>query len=300
VEGDAPQPQPGPGEILVRVFAAGVTPSELGWYSTTNTRSGTPRTGAIPGHEFSGVVAAVGEGADGFAPGQEVYGMNDWFADGAVADYCVTVPESVAEKPVRLTHVEAATVPIGALSAWQGLFDRARLQPGERVLVHGGAGAVGMFAVQLARRHGAHVIATVSAHNREFVTQLGAAQVLDYRAQRFDEVLRGIDVVFDTAGGETLQRSARVLKPGGRLVTIASGDKGHPGFFLVEANRAQLEKIGALLEARELQPYVDVVVPLFEAPAAFTGKLSATRGRGRIAVDIAAAAAVSAESAGLL
>src|SRR3954471_16054630 len=151
VEGTAPQPQPGPGELLIQVYAVGVTPTELSWYPTSHSKTGEKRIGAVPGHEFSGVIAATGKDVDSFKTGQEVYGMNDWYSDGAMAEYCITMPSSVAAKPPRLTHVEAASVPIGALTAWQGLFDRARLQPEERVLVHGGAGGVGVFAIQLAR-----------------------------------------------------------------------------------------------------------------------------------------------------
>lgn len=166
--------------------------------------------------------SVAGGDATTFETGQEVYGLNDWFADGAMAEYCTTKPSSVASKPPRLTHIEAASVPIGALTAWQGLFDRAKLQAGERVLVHGGAGAAGVFAMQIARFYGARVIATASARNIDFVSRLGAEQVIDYRAARFEERLQDIDVVFDTVGGETLERSWGVLKPGGRIITIAS------------------------------------------------------------------------------
>jgi NADPH:quinone reductase-like Zn-dependent oxidoreductase len=168
---------------LVRVHAAGVTSQELLWYPTTHDRNGGPRRGAVPGHEFSGAIAAVGDDTTGFAIGQDVFGMNDWFSDGAMAEYCIGQP-SVAKKPRRLTHVEAASVPIAALTAWQGLLDRARLRAGERVLVHGGAGAVGVFAIQLARFHGAHVTATASSRNLAFVSQLGAERVIDYQAAR--------------------------------------------------------------------------------------------------------------------
>src|SRR5215475_1876546 len=201
VEETVAQPQPRRGELLVRVYAAGVTPTELLWYPTTHGKNGERRSRAVPGHEFSGVIAAVGEDTIGFDIGQEVYGMNDWFSDGAMAEYCITQPTSVAQKPPSLTHVEAASVPIGALTAWQGLFDRARLQAGEHVLVHGGAGAVGVFAIQLARLHGAHVTATTSARNLAFVSQLGAEQVIDYRAVRFEDNVRDMEVVFDTRLG---------------------------------------------------------------------------------------------------
>ena len=222
IEENVPQPQPQRGELLVRVYAAGVTPTKLLWYPTTHNKDGEKRSRAILGHEFSGVIAAVGEDTVGFDIGQEVYGMNDWFSDGAMAEYCITQPTSVAQKPPSLTHVEAASVPIGASTAWQGLFDRARLQAGEHVLVHGGAGAVGLFAIQLARFRGARITATASARNLDFVTGLGAGQVIDYRAVRFEEHVSGMDVVFDTVGGDTLQRSWGVLKPGGRMITIAA------------------------------------------------------------------------------
>src|SRR5947209_2929048 len=119
IASELPPPQPGQGELLISVRAAGVTPTELGWYPTTHTKEGTPRKGAVPGHEFSGLVAALGKNTNGFQVGQEIYGMNDWFADGATAEFCVTTPQSIAAKPAALTHEAAATVPIGALTAWQ-------------------------------------------------------------------------------------------------------------------------------------------------------------------------------------
>jgi len=294
IEEKVPQPQPRRGELLVRVYAAGVTPTELLWYPTTHNKNGEKRSRAVPGHEFSGVLAAVGEDTVGFDIGQEVYGMNDWFADGALAEYCITQPTSVAQKPPSLTHVEAASVPIGALTAWQGLFDRAHLQAGERILVHGGAGAVGIFAVQLARLRGAHVTATASARNLAVVLQLGAEQVIDYRAGRFEDNVRDMDVVFDTVGGDTLQRSWGVLKPGGRMITIAAesettaDDRVKQAFFIVEVNQEQLTRIGSLLEAGNLHPVVDAVLPLPQASAAYTGEVRQRRGRGKLVVAIAA------------
>ena len=291
---DGPLPQPGRGELLVRVYAAGVTPTELLWYPTTHSKNGESRSHAVPGHEFSGVIAAVGEDTVGFAIDQEVYGMNDWFADGALAEYCVTQPTSVAPKPPRLTHIEAAAVPIGALTAWQGLFERARLQAGERVLVHGGAGAVGVFAIQLARLHGAHVITTASARNHAFVSQLGADQVIDYRAVRFEESVRDMDVVFDTVGGDTLRRSWGVLKPGGRMITIAADsetstdERVKQAFFLVEPNQTQLTQIGDQLEKGDLQPVVDAVLPLTRAAEAYTGEVRQRRGCGKLVVAVVA------------
>src|SRR3984957_4370166 len=266
IEKDTPKPKPRRGEVLVRVYAAGVTPTELIWYPTSHTKNGDQRTGAVPAHEFCGEITEIGDAAAGFSIGQQVYGMNDWFADGALAEYCITEPQWIAPSPRHLSHAEAASVPIGALTAWQGLFDRAKLETDERVLINGGAGAVGVFAIQLARWRGAHVAATVSAHNFEFAKALGANQVIDYQATPFEEEVRDIDVVFDTVGGDTLFRSWGVLKPNGRMVTIAAGNEAtrdertKQAFFIVEPNQQQLVEIGRLLDAGDLRPVVDTLV----------------------------------------
>jgi NADPH:quinone reductase-like Zn-dependent oxidoreductase len=277
VETDVPQPKPREGEVLVRVYAAGITPTEVLWSPSWQTKNGEKRTGAIPSHEFSGEIAETGE---------EIYGMNDWFAEGALAEYCVTQPAWIAPKPPHLTHAEAASVPIGALTAWQGLFDRAKLQPGERVLIHGGAGGVGIFAIQLAHSHGAYVIATVSPRNAEFVTALGANEVIDYKSAPFEDKARDIDVVFDTVGGDTLRRSWNVLKPNGRLVTIAADAETPPdertkqAFFIVEPNRQQLmDMIG------NLRPVVDTVLPFSQAADSYTGHVK-KQGRGKVVVAV--------------
>jgi len=286
---ELPRPEPGEGELLVRVRAAGVTPTELLWYPTTHAKDGTPRKGAVPGHEFSGVVVGLGKHTIGFDVGQDVYGMNDWFADGATAEFCVTQPQSIAPKPVTLTHEAAATVPIGALTAWQGLFERAKIQPGERLLVHGGAGAVGLFAVQLARLHGAHVAATASSGNLKLVAELGADEVIDYKTSRFEQETQKVDVVFDTVGGETLERSWQMLNPSGRLVTVAAGTASHrakDAFFIVEPNQAQLVEVAKLLDAGSLKAFVGAIVPLEEAAAAYGGAVPGKRGLGKLAVSI--------------
>jgi NADPH:quinone reductase-like Zn-dependent oxidoreductase len=287
-----PQPTPSNGEILIRVHAAGITTTELGWSPTTHTKSGEPRLHPIPSHEFSGVIAAHGEGVEDFTIGQPVYGMNDWFADGAIAEYCLTIPASIAPKPAALTHEEAATVPIGALTAWQGLFDRAKLQPGERVLVHGGSGGVGLFAVQLAHRHGAHVISTAATQNLAFVSQLGADEVIDYTRSRFEDTVRDIDVVFDTVGGRTRDLSWPLLKPNGRMISIAADGESSSDqrvkdiYFIVEPNQKQLIEIACLLDAGLLKTFVKAAVPLSEAAAAYAGSVQQKLPYGKIVVTI--------------
>jgi NADPH:quinone reductase-like Zn-dependent oxidoreductase len=218
--------------------------------------------------------------------------MNDWFADGATADYCINSSSSVAVKPSRLSHLEAASVPIGALTAWQGLFERAKLQAGERILIHGGSGAVGVFAIQLARRAGAYVATTASVRNVDFLSQLGADEVIDYRTDRFEDRARDLDVVFDAVGGETLKRSWSLLRSRGRMVTIAADSEGtdderiEKAFFIVEPNQKQLTEISRLLDAGELQCFVDAVVPFARASDAYCGTIEERRGRGKMVLSI--------------
>jgi len=273
---EAPQPHPQAGEVLVRVYAAAVTPTELLWVPTWTTRTGADRPfPIILGHEFSGVIAALGAGVTEWAAGDPVYGLNDWFADGAQAEYCVAPAAPLAPKPRSLDHAQAAVVPISALTAWQALFERARLRAGQRVLIHGAAGSVGSFAVQLARWCGAHVIGTASAQNLDFVRALGADEVIDYRATRFEESVRDMDAVLDTVGGETLQQSWGVLKSSGTLVTIAAQSEGtqapvvRDAFFIVAANRAQLAEIARLIDAGQIRVFVQESFPLAQARQAY-------------------------------
>lgn len=293
VEGQKTHPEPGPGELLVRVRAAGVTSAELSWYPTTHTKEGAPRQAPVPAHEFSGTVERVGAGVTSVAVGEPIYGMNDWFADGAAAEYCLTRPEFVAPMPSTLNYLQAAALPISALTAYQGLLVHGALQPGERVLIHGGAGAVGLCAVQLARLHGAHVFTTASAAHRDMLTELGAEQVLDYRSERFEELLQGIDVVLDTVGGEALERSWDILSQKGRVVTVASSaEQGadprvKEAFFIVEPDREQLLEVARLVEEGKLQPFVKAVVTLEGAQAAYAGAVR-SESLGKIVLAVAA------------
>jgi NADPH:quinone reductase-like Zn-dependent oxidoreductase len=182
----------------------------------------------ILGHEFSGVVAEVGRGVTAPARGEAVYGLNDWFRDGAEAEYCVARADEVAAKPRSVDHTHAAAVPISALTAWQGLFGHARLAAGERVLVQRAAGGVGLWAVQLARWRGARVIGTASARNRDFVRGLGADEVIDYRATRFEDAVRDLDVVFDTVGGETLLQLVPLCRGQPHVGRLRHGQRRNP------------------------------------------------------------------------
>jgi NADPH:quinone reductase-like Zn-dependent oxidoreductase len=277
-------PEPQPGELLIQVSAVGVTPTERFWYPTTHNADGTARSNAIPGHEFAGTVAKLGAVGAGYSVGDAVFGLNDWFREGATAEFCVTKPANLSLKPSSLSDSEAASTPISVLTAWQGLHQRAKLQEGERVLIHGGAGAVGLFAVQLARSRGAYVIATSSQANIEFVKQLGANEVIDYRASRFEEAGM-VDVVFDSVGGETLNRSWALLKPGGRLVTIAADAESNKdprvksAFFIVEQNGEQLTALGKLFDSGALRAFVKAERPMEEADPAYRGVIASHPGK---------------------
>ncbi|HXC97180.1 MAG TPA: NADP-dependent oxidoreductase [Edaphobacter sp.] len=287
---DVAQPVPGKADVLVRVHAAGIIPTELEWQPTIQTKSGAKRSNAIPSHEFSGVIAAKGEEVTAFTVGQAVYGFNDWYADGALAELCLTQPSSIATKPSTLTDEEAASVPISALTAWQALFVHAKLQPSQRILIHGASGAVGTFAVQLARRQGAYIVATASTRNLALVEQLGANEVIDYKTTHFQDIVRDIDVVFDTVGGQTRDLSWSVLKPSGRFITIASDSETDlrltNSFFIVEPNQQQLKEVASLLDAGELKTFVNAVVPLEDAAKAYEKAIPNARGYGKVVVKI--------------
>jgi NADPH:quinone reductase-like Zn-dependent oxidoreductase len=279
-----PVPEPQAGEMLIQVSAVGVMPTEKLWSTTSHYADGTARSKAIPGHEFSGTVAGLGAGVTGYRLGDAVFGLNDWYAEGATAEFCITKPSNLSLKPSSLSHIEAASVPISLLTAWQGLHVRAKLQKSERVLIHGGAGAVGLFVVQLAKSRGAYVIATSSKANIDFVEQLGANEVIDYRERRFEEA--GIvDVIFDTVGGETLDRSWNLLKPSGRLVAIAAevesstDPREKSAYFIVEQDGEQLASLGKLFDSGELKAFVKAELPMEEADHAYSGSIAGNPGK---------------------
>jgi NADPH:quinone reductase-like Zn-dependent oxidoreductase len=243
------------------------------------------------------VVAGVAGDVDDVSIGDEVYALTSFCRDGAAAEYVAVHAADLAPRPRTLDPVQAAAVPLSALTVWQAFFDHARLAPGQRVLIHGAAGGVGSFAVQIARGHGAHVVGTASAENHDFLRGLGVNEVIDYRRVRFEEAVGDIDLVLDTIGGETRERSWRVLKPGGLLVTLpepipaseaaAQGRAGRRGlFFVVEPNRRQLTDIAALIDSGAVRPVIAETRRLAEARQAFErGAAGHTRGKVVLTVD---------------
>ncbi|MFD9377501.1 NADP-dependent oxidoreductase [Streptomyces sp. NPDC059999] len=274
VEREIERPEPGMGEVLVRVRAAGVNPVD--W--KTRESGGLIPWGPVPavGWDVSGTVEAVGPGVTLYRVGDEVYGMPRFPQQaGAYAEYVTAPARHFARKPASLDHVEAAALPLAALTAWQALVDTAGVSAGQRVLVHAAAGGVGHLAVQIAKARGAYVIGTASAAKHELLRDLGADEVIDYRTADFEDVVSDIDVVIDAVGGDHGQRSLKVLKPGGHLVTLpgpdglpADAEGVHATWLLVEPDLKGLEGIAALVEQGLLKPLVDTVLPLEQAAKA--------------------------------
>ncbi len=274
----APDARPMFGDVLVKVAACGITHNELDWPIWT-CRAGHRRSSVIPGHEVSGVVAALGFGTAGFAVGDEVFGLTDQLRDGAAAEYVAVEARNVARKPQTVDHVHAAAVPRAGLTAWQGLFDHAKLAKGQTVVIHGAGGAVGSMAVQLARWAGAEVIGTGRSHSRPLVTELGAGRYIALDTGRLEDVAGQADVVFDTIGGDVLARSPALLRPGGTLVSVKADSPppaGRDGIrtvvFIQESSRAQLTELARLVDAGQLRPQVGAVYPLGRAAEAYSAK----------------------------
>ena len=269
---DAPRPKPQAGEVLVRVHAAGVNP--IDW----KVREGHMKDfwphkfPLILGWDLSGVVEEIGASVSRFKIGDEVYSVPDPTRNGAYAEYIVVRESELALKPRSLHHIRAAAVPLAALTAWQSLFDTAQLQPGKRVLIHAGSGGVGHFAVQFAKWKGAYVFATASTKNQDLLRKLGVDGPIDYTQQRFEDTARTIDIVLDTIGGETQERSWSVLKKGGNLVSLVhppSEEKAkelgvRAAFVAGHPSGAQLAEIAKIIDSGKLVPVIDRILPLSE------------------------------------
>jgi NADPH:quinone reductase-like Zn-dependent oxidoreductase len=289
---DAAEPEAASGEVVVQVKAAGVGP----WDALIRSgRSALPQPLPLTlGADFSGIVHAVGPGIENVALGDEVFGATNQAFTGACAEYAVAKAGLIAHKPKTLNHAHAASVPVVAVTAWQMVFELARLSPRQTVLIHGGAGNVGGYLVQLAKRAGALVIATVSARDASYTRSLGADGVID-RAAPFEEKIRDVDTVLDTVGGETLDRSFAVLKRHGTLVSSAAPPASEKAqergvralFFLVQVTTERLRKIAGLIDAGELKTQVGEVLWLHEARKAHEMLAGAPHRRGKIVIKIA-------------
>lgn len=275
----APRPAAGPGEALLAVHAAGITFDELTWDLSWTTRDGASRTPVIPSHEVSGTVVATGPGTTGLTPGDEVFALIDFDRDGAAADY-VTVPASaLAARPRSVSHGQAAALPLAALTAWQALVDHAGLARGERVLVQGGAGGVGVYAVQLAAGLGGQVTATGRSQSEAFVRALGATDFISSRSGG-EGPTAGQDVIIDTVGGQVLADSFALLRRGGRLITLgappdqelAARHGVHAEFFVVRPDRRELARLAELVDEGRLRPVVSQTFQLADGRQAYASR----------------------------
>lgn len=316
---DTPVPVPGPHDLLVRVHAASINPVDF------KIRDGKVKTllkyrlPLIMGNDLSGVVHAVGAEVTKFKPGDAVFARLDKLRIGALAEFAVVSDTAAAIKPATLSHVQAASLPLVALTAWQALVDIGRVQPGQSILVHAGSGGVGTFAIQLGKHLGARVATTAGSRNAQLVRELGADVIIDYRSQRFDEALRDLDFVLDTQGGETLLRSFDALRPGGTVVSIggipdakfarawglnplltlvlgwmsrkvskaAREKNAHYEYLFMRADGAQLAQIGALVDAGVIKPVIDRTFPLAQAKEALA-YVESGRAVGKVVVEVLA------------
>ena len=288
---EVPQPELGAGQLVVRVKAAGVG----NWDALI--REGKVELQPLPiilGAELSGIVEAIGSDVSGFKVGDEVYGATNEQFSGAYAEHALALTRMIAQKPKTLNFIEAASAPVVTVTAWQMLFDYAQVIAGQTVLIHGAAGNVGAYAVQLASQAGLHVIGTAASANLEYVRGLGAERILDHQTERFEESLTGVDVVLDTVGGDVQQRSLRILKPGGILVSVVSPISEtmqkrygvRSAYFYVDVTTARLNKITDLFDRGRLVTDVGTVLPLEDARIAHEMLAGRPHHRGKIVLNI--------------
>ncbi|WP_456781803.1 NADP-dependent oxidoreductase [Bradyrhizobium sp. USDA 3315] len=270
---ERPEPQAAINDVVVEIHAAGFTRDELTWPPTWTDRRERDRTPSIPGHELAGVVSALGYGTAGLSVGQRVFGLADWYRDGTLAEYVAIEARNLAPLPGDVDFTVGAALVMPGLTAWQGLFDHGQLRAGQSVLVHGAAGVVGSMATQLAREAGAYVIGTGRAAGRQTALDFGAQEFVDLDNDTLEDV-GGVDLVFDVLGGDIAKRSARVIRAGGTLVTIAGPTEARPADgrtidFVVEPDRAQLSEIVRPARDGRVRTNIGSVVALDDAVAAF-------------------------------
>lgn len=289
---ETPLPKVNNDDVLIRIHAAGVNPIDWKVCAGIHPLAAKMELPLTPGWDVSGVVEVVGSEVTDFKVGDAVFAKPDHFRQGAYAEFIAVRAKEVAFKPTNLSHVEAASLPLVALTTWQSLIDTAQLSENQRILIHGAAGGIGSFAVQLAKAKGAYVIGTGSANNKEFILELGVDEYIDYNNTRFEDVLKDakkVDVVYDTVGDDTQTRSWSVLNEGGFLVSIvrpvpneaiAEQQKVGSALVVVSPSGEQLAEVAKLIETKHIKPIVSTVLPLSEALKAHElNKSGHTRGK---------------------
>lgn len=285
---DVPEPTPAINDVIVKIHASGFVPAEWHWPSTWTDRAGRARSHPVIGHEFAGVVAALGYGTTGLSVGQRVFGITDWHRDGTMAEYAAVESRNLAPLPGDLDFSNGASLPISGLTAWQGLFQHGRLQSGQTVLAHGAAGAVGSIVTQLAHEFGAYVIGTGRAEHRQAILDYGANQFFDLGAESIADI-GAVDLVFDVIGGTIQQQSAQIVRPGGTLISVVGPiqtrpEDGRAVDFVVESVPEQLTQIAQRARDGRIRPHIGATPSLDDAMAALT---TPTRGTGKTVVEVA-------------
>ena len=270
---ERPEPMASINDVVVQIYASGFVNTELGWPSTWTDRIGRDRTPSIPGHELAGVVTALGYGTTGLSVGQRVFGLSDWYRDGALAEYAAVEARNLAPLPGDVDFTVGASLPISGLTAWQGVIVHGRLQAGQRVIAHGAGGAVGSMVTQLAREFGAYIIGTGRAADRQSALDFGANEFIDLDNEALEDVGE-VDLVFDLIGSDIGKRSARLVRAGGTLVSIVGPSEARPADglaidFVVESDRAQLSEIVQRVRDGRLRTHIGAVSTLDDAGAAF-------------------------------
>src|SRR5438874_2400251 len=291
---DVPRPEPKDDQLLVRVIAAGVNPVDGMIRSGMFAKGGNGAFPMILGGDIAGIIEKNGSKITKFKTGDPVFAYVSLDNNGGYAQYALTTEHETAPKPKSLTYVQAAAVPIVALTAWQALVDTAKLSAGQTVLIHGGSGGVGSFAIQIAKSRGAKVIATASTANQDLLKELGADVAIDYTKQKFEDVAKDVDVVLDSVGKDTLARSYGVVKKGGFIATLVAepdqaeldkhGIRGAP--ISVKPNSDELMEIMKLIEEKKIKPVVSQVLPLTEAVKA-QEQAATHHTRGKIVLKVA-------------
>ncbi len=287
------KPKPAADEVLIKIFATSVNPVDIKIRSGKNWERYKNPMPMTLGFDVSGTVEEAGSDVKNFKKGDEVYARPDLNKDGAYAEYITMNAGKIGFKPKSLNHDEAAAVPLAALTAWQGIFDHGKLQAGQRILIHGASGGVGTFAVQFAKWKGAHVIGTASENNIDFLKQLGADEVIDYKKQKFEESIKDIDVVFDLIGGDTQTKSVQVLKEGGILIsTLGIVDKDllaqkniQGEAYMAQSIPEQLNQIAKLIDEGKVKPIIAKILPLEEAAEAHK-EIAEGHVRGKIVLEV--------------
>ena len=273
---DAPRPVPAADEVLIKVYASGMNPVDWKMRAGLAESLFPIQLPFIPGWDVSGEIEEVGSDILIFKKGYEVYGRPDVTRDGTYAEYVAVKANQINFKPKSINHDKASAVPLAGLTAWQGLFDYGHLEEGQKVLIHAAAGGVGSFAVQLAKWKGAYVIGTSSEENIDFLFDLGADEALDYKTVKFEDRLKDVDLVFDLIGGDTQQRSLKIIKKGGRLITTvqpkyqeeAKANDIHMEVFMTQSLPEELEQLGNLIDSGKIKPVVTRTFPLKDAAEA--------------------------------